>query len=78
MKGVVELLKAIGIWLLISVVTVGVGLIAVAIWAALVFLGAEERAAKAQATLDSTLMTGNRWWRGRSSTAYSRCSPAAG
>ena len=58
MKGVVELLKAIGIWLLISVLTVGVGLIAVAVWAALVFLGAEERAAKAQATLDSTLMTG--------------------
>lgn len=58
MKGVVELLKAIGIWLLISVVTFGVGLVAVAVWAALVFLGAEERAQKADATLKSTLMTG--------------------
>ena len=58
MKGVIELLKAIGIWLLISLVTVGVGLIALAVWAALVFLGAEERARKAEATLKSTLMTG--------------------
>lgn len=58
MKGVVELLKAIGIWLLISVVTFGIGLIVVAVWAALVFLGAEERAQKADATLKSTLMTG--------------------
>ena len=57
MKGVIELLKAIGIWLLISLVTVGVGLIALAVWAALVFLGAEERARKAEATLKSTLMT---------------------
>ncbi len=58
MKGVIELLKAIGIWLLISLLTVGVGLIALAVWAALVFLGAEERAQKAEATLKSTLMTG--------------------
>jgi len=77
MKGVVELLKAIGIWLLILVLTVGVGLIARSVWpalvatliasvgpialvawAALIFLGAEARAAKAQATLDSTLMSG--------------------
>lgn len=58
MKGIVELLKAIGIWLLISLVTFGVGLIAVAVWAALVFLGADEREQKAQATLDSTLMPG--------------------
>lgn len=58
MKGVVELLKAVGIWLLISVVTLGVGLIALAIWAALVFLGAEERARKAQEILDKTLMSG--------------------
>jgi len=77
MKGVVELLKAIGIWLLILAPTVGVGLIArnvwpslvalpiagvgliaLAVWAALVFLGAEERARKAEATLDSTLMSG--------------------
>lgn len=58
MKGVVELLKAIGIWLLVSVLTVGVGLIAVAAWAGLVFVGAEERAEKARATLKSTLMTG--------------------
>jgi len=58
MKGVIELLKAVGIWLFVSVLTVGVGLIAVAAWAALVFLGAEERAKKAEATLKSTLMTG--------------------
>lgn len=58
MKGVIELLKAVGIWLLVSVLTVGVGLIALAVWAALVFLGAEERAQKADAILKSTLMTG--------------------
>lgn len=58
MKGIVELLKAIGIWLLVSVLTVGVGLIAVAVWAGLVFIGAEGRAEKARATLKSTLMTG--------------------
>jgi hypothetical protein len=58
MKGVVELLKAVGIWLLVSLVTVGVGLVAVAVWAGLVFLGAEDREKKAQAQLDSTLMPG--------------------
>ncbi|TAL34689.1 MAG: hypothetical protein EPN98_08550 [Phenylobacterium sp.] len=58
MKGVVELLKAVGLWLLVSVLSLGVGLIPLAIWAALVFLGAEERAQKARATLKSTLMTG--------------------
>lgn len=58
MKGVVELLKAAGLWLLVSVLSLGVGLIPLAIWAALVFLGAEERAQKARATLKSTLMTG--------------------
>ena len=58
MKGVVSLLQAVGIWLLIVVLSLGVGLIALAIWAALVFLGAAERADKANATLDRTLMTG--------------------
>jgi hypothetical protein len=58
MKGVISLLQAIGIWLVISVVTVGIGTIALLVWALLVFLGAEDRAAKAQATLDRTLMTG--------------------
>lgn len=58
MKGVVELLKVVGLWLLVVVLSVGVGLIPLAVWAALVFLGAEQRAAKAQAMLDSTLMPG--------------------
>lgn len=58
MKGVISLLQAIGIWLLIVVLSFGVGAIALAAWAALVFLGAAERADKANATLDKTLMTG--------------------
>ncbi|TAJ68651.1 MAG: hypothetical protein EPO51_27065 [Phenylobacterium sp.] len=58
MKGVISLLQAIGIWLLIVVLSLGVGTIALAVWAALVFLGADERADKANATLDKTLMTG--------------------
>lgn len=58
MKGVISLLQATGIWLLIVVLTLGVGLIPLAIWALLVFLGADERAAKADAILDRTLMTG--------------------
>jgi hypothetical protein len=58
MKGVVSLLQAIGVWLLIVVLSLGVGLIPLAIWAALVFLGAADRAAKANETLDKTLMTG--------------------
>lgn len=58
MKGVVSLAQAIGIWLLIVVLSFGVGLIPLAAWAALVFLGARERADKANATLDRTLMAG--------------------
>jgi len=58
MKGVTQLAIAVGIWLVISLVTFGIGLIALAIWAALVFVGAEARAAKASAMLDRTLMTG--------------------
>jgi len=58
MKGVISLLQAIGIWLLIAALSFGVGLIPLAIWAAVVFLGAAERAEKANAILDKTLMTG--------------------
>lgn len=58
MKGVVSLLQAIGIWLVVLILTFGVGTLALAVWAALVFLGAEARAAKADATLDKTLMAG--------------------
>lgn len=58
MKGVVALSQAVGIWLLIVVLSLGVGLIPLAIWAALVFLGAAERADKANAQLDKTLMSG--------------------
>ncbi|MDZ4370391.1 MAG: SHOCT domain-containing protein [Phenylobacterium sp.] len=58
MKGVVELLKAVGLWLVACVLTVGVGLVALAAWAGLVFLGADSRATKAQAMLDSVLMPG--------------------
>lgn len=58
MKGVVSLLQTVGLWLLVVLVSLGVGLIPLAIWAALVFLGAAERAEKANATLDKTLMPG--------------------
>lgn len=58
MKGVISLGQAAGIWLLIVVLSFGVGLVPLAVWAALVFLGAAERAAKANETLDRTLMTG--------------------
>ena len=58
MKGVSNLAVCVGIWLAVSVASFGLGLIAVAIWAALVFLGAEARAQKAQALLERTLMTG--------------------
>jgi hypothetical protein len=58
MKGVVSLLQAIGLWLLVVLVTFGVGTVALAVWAALVFLGADARAEKANATLDKTLMSG--------------------
>ncbi|WP_296597466.1 SHOCT domain-containing protein [Phenylobacterium sp.] len=58
MKGVVSLAQAVGIWLLIVVLSFGVGLVPLAIWAAMVFLGAAERADKANAQLDKTLMSG--------------------
>lgn len=58
MKGVVSLAQAVGIWLLIVVLSFGVGLVPLAIWAAVVFLGAAERADKANAQLDKTLMPG--------------------
>ena len=58
MKGVIRLLQAIGIWLVISVVTLGVGTLVLIVWALLVFLGAEDRAAKAEAILERTLMAG--------------------
>lgn len=58
MKGLINLAAAVGIWLAICVLTLGFGLIALAIWALLVFLGADGRAAKADAQLDRTLMTG--------------------
>ena len=58
MKGLIHLAAAVGIWLAISVLTLGFGLIALAIWALLVFPGAEGRAARADAQLDRTLMTG--------------------
>ncbi len=58
MKGVSNLAVCVGIWLAISVASFGLGVIALAIWAALVFLGAESRAEKARALLERTLMTG--------------------
>lgn len=56
MKGVTEIAKAAGIWLAIVVLTLGIGGIALALWAFLVFLGAASRADKALASLKSTLM----------------------
>lgn len=69
MKGVVELLKAVGVWLLVALATaavglfvspwaVGAGLVLLAVWVAVVFVGAGVRAARAQETLDKTLMPG--------------------
>lgn len=58
MKGIAHLAAAVGIWLAVSVLSIGFGLIPLAIWALLVFVGAEGRAAKAQAQLERILMTG--------------------
>lgn len=58
MKGVGRLAAAIGLWLAICVLSIGIGLIPLAIWALLVFTGAEARAAKADALLERTLMSG--------------------
>jgi len=55
MKGLISLLKAIGIMLVVGIVTLGVGPV---VWALLVFLGAEARAAKALAILERTVMAG--------------------
>src|SRR5436189_4561175 len=55
MKGVISLLKAVGIMLIVSVATLGVGTL---VWALLVFVGAPARAAKALTILDRTLMSG--------------------
>src|SRR5689334_3529404 len=55
MKGVVSLLKGVGILILVSIVTLGVGLI---VWLLAVVVGAEARAARAQDTLNRTLMSG--------------------
>lgn len=58
MKGIGQLAVAVGIWLAICVLSLGFGLIPLAIWALVVFVGAEGRAAKLDAVLDRTLMTG--------------------
>jgi len=58
MKGITHLAAAVGIWLAVSVLSIGFGLIPLAIWALLVFVGAEGRAARAQAQLERTLMAG--------------------
>ena len=41
MKGIAHLAAAVGIWLAVSVLSIGFGLIPLAIWALLVFVGAE-------------------------------------
>ena len=58
MKGIARLAAAVGIWLAVCVLTIGLGLIPLAIWALLVFVGTEARATKAQAELERTLMAG--------------------
>ena len=58
MKGLINLAVAVGIWLAVSVLSIGFGLVPLAIWALLVFVGAEGRAARALAQLERTLMTG--------------------
>eukprot|EP01035_Chromulina_nebulosa_P004356 gene4356-5955_t len=58
MKGIAHLAAAVGIWLAVSVLSIGFGLIPLAIWALLVFVRAEARAAKALAQLERTLMAG--------------------
>jgi len=58
MKGLTQLAIAVGIWLAICVFSLGLGLLPLAIWALLVFVGAEGRAARLDALLDRTLMTG--------------------
>lgn len=56
MKGVAEIAKAVGIWALVVLLSFGLGAVALAVWAWLVFAGAETRAAKAAASLRTTLM----------------------
>ena len=70
MLGVVEILKAIGVWLAVALVAYGASLSPVGAWAwlllalpfaawiGLVFVGSPARAAKAEATLQRTLMSG--------------------
>lgn len=58
MKGIAHLAAAVGIWLAVAVLSVGFGLIPLAIWALLVFVGAEARAARARDQLERTLMAG--------------------
>lgn len=58
MKGLAQLAIAVGIWLAICILSFGLGLVPLAIWALLVFVGAEGRAAQAEAMIDRTLMSG--------------------
>jgi len=58
MKGITHLATAVGIWLAICVLSIGFGLIPLAIWILLVFLGSEGRASRAVAQMGRTLMAG--------------------
>ena len=58
MKGITHLATAVGIWLAICVLSIGFGLIPLAIWILLVFLGSEGRAGRAVAQMERTLMAG--------------------
>jgi hypothetical protein len=58
MKGIIHLATAVGIWLAICVLSIGFGLIPLAIWILLVFLGSEGRASRAVAQMERTLMAG--------------------
>jgi hypothetical protein len=58
MKGITHLATAVGIWLAVCVLSIGFGLIPLAIWILLVFLGSEGRASRAVAQMERTLMAG--------------------
>jgi hypothetical protein len=70
MQGVVSILKAVGAWALVALVAYGASLsplggwawlllaLPLATWTGLVFVGAPGRAARAEATLQRTLMSG--------------------
>lgn len=58
LRGITNIVGTAIVWLLFSLLTVGIGLILAVVWSLLVFLGAEKRHGDALEKLDRTLMPG--------------------